>query len=615
MLGDHRRRYWSKDNISKFICQLRLFQLYVVKTPLSATMSAMKQQLAQSVADVLISLGIADAAPRLDYPENPEHGDFSSNVALAYAKKLGMSPKALAEKIADALAKNMPDFLKSVEIAGPGFINFKVKDEMFASEVLQVNASGADFGKSAAEKGRNVMVEYTDPNPFKIFHIGHLMANAIGESISRLVQFSGAEVIRACYQGDVGLHVAKTIWAILKKHPDGGIPHASEQGADAVVSRVKFLGEMYVEGSTYDEDAEIQKEIAVINKSIFEKSDPLVNAVYAQGRKWSLDYFDLIYKRLGTSFDVFFFESEVAKNGTDIVKEFLKKGIFAESDGAVVFKGEDHGLHTRVFLTSQGLPTYEAKELGLNTEKFKRYPKLDESVIITGNEQSDYFKVILKVFELINKAVFDKTRHISHGILRFASGKMSSRKGNIVSAETLIDDIKKLVMDKISDRGFSDQEAAEISDIIAVGAIKYTILRQSIGGDVIFDSAASISFEGDSGPYLQYAAVRAASILDKADKEGIDAAANKMPDQVGLLEKLISRFPDTVERARQEYAPQHVANYLITLAGAFNGFYANQMIVDAADPLSPYRVALTKAFLTVMVNGLHVLGIKVPAKM
>jgi arginyl-tRNA synthetase len=583
----------------------------------------MKSDILQALSITAAGLGIEPASIRLDYPENPEHGDFSTNVAMVNAKKLGMSPKMLAEKIIGGFKGCMPNSVESVSIAGPGFVNFKVKDQVFAEEIVSIVKGGAEYGWSQAEKGKQVMVEYTDPNPFKVFHIGHLMANAIGESISRLVQSAGAEVIRACYQGDVGLHVAKTIWAIRKQSEE--IRNKKQEKTLSVTEKVKWLGEMYVYGSQFDDDKEIQKEIQAINKKIFEKSDPEISAIYEEGRKWSLDYFDLIYKRLGTTFDRFFFESEVAGTGIEIVKEFLGKGVFAESEGAVVFKGEDYGLHTRVFITSHGLPTYEAKELGLNTEKFRLYPSLSESIIVTSNEINDYFQVLLKALSLVNPSVAEKTKHISHGILRFASGKMSSRKGNIVAAETLLGDIKELVQKKIADRGFTTAEADELSDIIAIGAIKYTILRQSIGSDVIFDSTASISFEGDSGPYLQYAVVRAKSVLDKAEKEGVGHVGSKLavssvtdmsyPSQVSLLEKLITRFPDILDKARKEYAPQYIATYLIQLAGAFNSFYAGNPIVSKTEPLSPYRVALTHAFVTTMTNGLWVLGIKVPRKM
>ncbi len=561
-----------------------------------------------------VGLDLDPLSIRLEYPENPEHGDYSTNVALIYAKQVGSNPKALAEKIVEEFKKDLPQFIESVSVAGPGFINFKIKNSIFVKKIMEVASGDGEYGWADEDKGKQVMVEYTDPNPFKVFHIGHLMANTVGESISRLVQSGGADVVRACYQGDVGLHVAKTIWALRQAQ--------GKQKFNTVKDKVNYLGEMYVVGSNaYEENPEAQKEINVINKKVFEKSDPEINLIYEEGRKWSLEYFDEIYKLLGTKFNNFFFESEVADVGVKIVKEFLPKGVFQESEGAVIFKGDDHGVHTRVFITSNGLPTYETKELGLNTEKFKLYPKLDRSIIVTANEQSDYFKVLLKVFSLVNSLVGDKTKHMSHGILRRTDGKMSSRKGNIVSAESLIAEIKNLVKEKIATRDFTPEEVEEISDTIAIGAIKYTILRQSIGSDVIFDSAKSISFEGDSGPYLQYAVVRAKAVLEKAKVEGliVDASIlnSHFEDQssISQLEKLISRFPDMVTRSRREFAPQHLASYLIALAGAFNSFYASQVIVDKNDSLSLYRVAVTKSFVTVMNNGLWVLGIKIPHKM
>jgi arginyl-tRNA synthetase len=588
----------------------------------------MKSELELYVAQIASKLGLPSDSFVIEYPESPDHGDFSTNIAMANAKAQKTNPRALAEKIVAELNRALPAFIESVSIAGPGFINFKVKDSVIAEKIVGVNDT-KQAGSANDRAQKTVMVEYTDPNPFKIFHIGHLMSNAIGESIARLIEHSGAKVIRACYQGDVGLHVAKTLSAIIAREGIDNGREAFPKGSDSVVEKVDYLGRMYVIGSTtYENDPEAKKAIDALNKKIFDKSDPKVNEIYEKGRRWSLEYFDLIYKRLGTEFVNFFFESEVAEDGIAIVKKNAKKGLlglfkkpaFTESDGAIVFKGEEHGLHTRVFITSQGLPTYEAKELGLNTRKFKLYPDLDQSVIITANEQSDYFKVILKVFSLIAPSIYDRTKHMSHGIMRFAEGKMSSRKGNIIPAETLIDDIKKLVMERIADRGFTPAEADEVSDAIAIAAIKYTILRQSVGSDVIFDSAKSISFEGDSGPYLQYSVVRANSIMEKAKKEGMNidlskAADVKMPETVGPLEKLIVRFPDIAARAASELAPQLVANYLINLAGVFNSFYAGNTIVDANEALSPYRIALTGKFIQVMTEGLTILGIRIPKRM
>jgi arginyl-tRNA synthetase len=585
----------------------------------------MKNELGRAVYKALQRLdipmndqaAISKNAFKIEYPENPEHGDFSCNVAMVFAKGLKSAPKVLAEKIVTELEKDLTsdlNFVESISVAGLGFINFKIKDRVFAEKILEIVHGGAEYGWGNSGAQKKVIVEYTDPNIFKVFHIGHLMSNAIGESLSRLIQGSGSHVTRLCYPSDIGLHIAKSIWAMKK--------HADEIPADDSSSHKKtdFLGKMYVEGTnSYEPDnsgKSAKSEIDELNRVIYEKNSAEVNALYEKGRKWSLEHFESLYATLGTKFDENIYESEMAPQGLQIVKSHIGK-VFQESEGAVVFKGEEHALHTRVFISSQGLPTYEAKELGLNVTKFKKYPDTNESIIITANEQNEYFKVVLKSLSMIDNNVASRTKHIGHGMLRFASGKMSSRTGNVVTAEALISDIKNLVMEKISDRDFSATEKDEIAEVVAIGAIKYTILRQAIGSDVIFDSSASISFEGDSGPYLQYAAVRAGAILEKV-KIGESKVKNQtktLPENVSLLEKLITRFPDLVERARNEYAPQRIANYLITLAGAFNSYYASNKIIDDQDPLSSYRINLTQAFLTTMTNGLWLLGIKVPKKM
>ena len=605
----------------------------------------MRNEITKQLREILSALGVdakmggdaegvaggALGSIKLDYPENPEHGDFTTNAAMVYAKKLGSSPKALAEKIVAGFTAKMPECIESVSIAGPGFINFKVKDEVIAREVLHFSWLKSD------KKTGPILIEYTDPNTFKVFHIGHLMSNAIGESLSRLIESSGAKVIRICYASDIGLHIAKAIWAV-QRHLDL-IPKDSA----SIQEKTDFLGKMYVEGTiAYEKTSAIgddngssaKNEIDALNKVLYQKSSLEVNVLYEKGRRWSIEHFNELYEKLGTDFDDVIYESQMASIGLEIVKKFLKKGIFEESQGATVFKGEDHGLHTRVFVSSQGIPTYEAKDLGLNVTKFDKYPDASQSIIVTASEQNDYFKVLLKVLSLIDEKNGAKTMHIGHGMMRFASSKMSSRTGNVVTADSLIGDLKQMVMERIADRGFDPAESEEISMIVAIGAIKYSILRSSIGSDIVFDSASSISFEGDSGPYLQYSAVRAQSILEKAgvvggfsSPAGATAGSNprtietpttpafKIPNTIGLLEKLIVRFADVAERARLEYAPQIVANYLINLAGAFNSFYASQTIIDEKDPLSPYRLELTKVFQKVMTDGLWLLGIKVPKKM
>ncbi len=571
--------------------------------------------LKKAVDDALSGLEIAKGDFAVEHPDDLSHGDYSTNAALVFSKIVKMKPRELAEKLVAELDKKKPDEVEKIDIAGPGFINFHLKRGFFAGQVGKVLKEKEKFGSNdffKRAKLEKIMIEYTDPNPFKEFHIGHLMSDTIGESVARIIAFSGAEVMRACYQGDVGLHVAKAIW---------GWTHAeTENGALQKKATAAELGGYYAKGaSAYENDERSKKEIIEINKKIYSKEDPEIQSIYEFGRKVSLEYFAAMYQKLGTSYDFFFFESEAGPIGKKIVEDNLKNGIFEKSDGAVVFKGdEEKGLHTRVFISSEGLPTYEAKELGLVEMKRKKYP-YDLSLVVTGNEIKDYYKVLLDAIGKVFVAGDSKgtnIRHLPHGMLRLPSGKMSSRTGDVVTALSLIGK----VTDSIDER-FGKKDAGaislapKISEEIAIGAIKYSILRQSSGDDIIFDLDKSISFEGDSGPYLQYSAVRAKSILRKAEEAGVIGSFKKPTESAHELEKMLCRLPEIVERAASEYEPHYITTYLTELAGIFNSYYANNQIISADDTYSPYKIALTEAFSIVMTNGLTLLGIQVPERM
>ena len=572
-----------------------------------------KEVLEKSIKTALWSLKIDESKISkisIEHPDDLTHGDYSCNIAMVLAKQVSQNPRELAEKIVAEINERKPEEISKIEVAGPGFINFYLSTEFFIEQTKEILKT-KNFGLNKNLKGEKTVVEYTDPNPFKEFHIGHLMSNAVGEAISRIVEANGAKIIRVCYQGDVGLHVAKTIWGIEQ----------SSKGKKISFKTAFELGQAYVLGATSYEENEIKKnEIVDINKKIYDCSDKEVNKIYNLGRKISLKYFEDIYKILGTKFDNYFFESKTGPVGKQIVEKNIGK-VFEKSEGAIIFKGENHGLHTRVFINKEGLPTYEAKELGLAKIKYDK-TKYSKSIVVTGNEIDEYFKVLLKAMSLIFPELASKTIHISHGMLRLPEGKMSSRTGDVITAVSLIDDIKQKVTEKMSDREMNKKEKEEIAQKVAIGALKYSILKQVNGKDIIFDFDKSISFEGDSGPYLQYSYARAKSILRKADKEGVKPKI--YPSQIKnafdgasitILEKLLYRFPEVVERAGNEYSPHYIATYLIELASSFNSFYAMGKIVDKADIKSPYKVALTETFSIVLKNGLNLLGIQTPEKM
>ncbi len=314
----------------------------------------------------------------------------------------------------------------------------------------------------------------------------------------------------------------------------------------------------------------------------------------------------------------YFFESESGVVGQKLVEGGLVEKVFEKSHGAIVFRGKnfDSHLHTRVFLNAEGLPTYEAKELGLAKIKANKY-SADISISVTGNEINDYFRVVLRAMQELMPELSGKIKHLSHGMLRLPSGKMSSRTGQVITAEFLIEEIKKKVLAKIKDRELGKEEKNLIAEKVAIGAIKYSILKQSIGKDVVFDFSKSLSFEGDSGPYLQYAYTRASSVLKKAENINPEAKPQIFRDltleSVEPLEHLLYQFPEITGRAYQELAPQYIVSYLIEVAGAFNSFYASHKIIDSDD--EAYRLALTKAVSIVLKNGLNLLGIPVLERM
>lgn len=566
----------------------------------------MREKIVQLIKTAGKNLGLEFESIVLEHPDIKGFGDYSTSVALVYAKKFGQNPRELANSLVAEIRKNLGEEIEKVEMAGAGFINFFLSSKFFVSKLEEI-LKDENFGKGTLLKGKSALFEYTDPNPFKAFHIGHLMANAIGESLSRIAEFQGAEVKRLCYQGDIGLHVAKTVWAM--KQARVAFPHDDDSFDD----KVKFMGDAYVVGvNAYEDDEKAKEEIKEINKKLFEKSDADLQVYYDKGREWSLLYFDGIYKKLNTKFDDHIFESEVSPLATKIVKENIPS-VFEESDGATVFKGENFGLHTRVFLNSQGLPTYEAKDLANAMEKSKRF-KFDVSVITSANEIKEYFKVVLKAMSLIDPENASKTEFVGHGMLRFAEGKMSSRKGNVVTGESLIHEIENEIYTKMEGRDIEEVDKKEIATKVAIGAIKYTILRQSIGKDIIFDREKSLSFEGDSGPYLQYALVRSRSLLRRAEELGVVPSFETAPASPYNIEHVLYMFPEIIEKAWFEKSPHSIVEYLIKLCSEFNSFYGEGMIVSKEID-SPYKLAIVKAFGQIVEKGLRVLGISSVSKM
>ncbi len=542
-----------------------------------------------------------DVEIQVSITENLENGEYYTNVALRLAAILKQKPLDIAYKIKGEFEKlGGSDVVQKVEVASPGFINFFLSKDYLLETVAYINKKSESFGSSETLSKEKIMVEFTDPNPFKEFHIGHLYSNIVGESISRLLESQGAIVWRVCYQGDVGAHVAKAVYGMRKLSDQ--IPDDSQD----LSIRAQFMGRAYAVGAA-DYEVSAKSEIDTLNKTIYERPDKKINDLYDKGKKWSLEYFDSIYERLGTKFKKFYFESTAAEAGTKLVREFLKKNIFELSDGAVIFPGEKYGLHNRVFINSQGLPTYEAKEMGLAPTKYRDFA-YDKSIIITGSEINEYFKVILKALSLINPELAQKTTHLSHGMVRLPGGKMSSRTGEVVTGEWLLDEAVGRIH-----KSYPEMDD-EVAEKVGTSAVKYALLKNTFGRDVEFSFEESISLEGNSGPYIEYAYVRTKSVLNKykilnikGKKLNTEKPLNA--EELAILRHLV-HFPEIVLETEERLSPNLVALYLFDLAQKFNLFYQKHKIAG-----SLFRLKLTEAVGQVLKNGLYLLGIETVEKM
>jgi arginyl-tRNA synthetase len=546
-------------------------------------MSSIKEQIIKALQAITEAKEV-----NLEFPENEAFGDYSSNVALL---NKGLKIEEIVEKINEM---GLP-----VEAEANGrFINFWLKKDVLVDNLMRIVEEKDKYGTGDLLEGKRIMFEYAHPNTHKTFHIGHLRNITTGETLARLYGALGAEVVRVNYQGDIGLHIAKALWGIRKL----GFADPVD-----IKKRAEFLGKAYATGAgAYEKDEKAKEEIHTINGKIYDKSDEGINKLYKETRSWSLDYFGEIYKRVYTKFDRLYFESEVFETGKKIAFEALENGILEKSEGAVIFPGSKYGLHDRVFISSKGVPTYEAKDLGLARLQFSEYNP-DKLIHTVGPEQIEYFRVLFKALEYILPETIGREAHVPYGWVRLKEGKMSSRTGNVVLGEDILDQAKA----NISKNHKVDDEIAEK---IAVGAVKYSFLKSSIGQDIAFDLKESISLEGNSGPYLQYTVARINSVLakKKEDNKDIDRGVEINEEEMTILRTLV-RFPEITSSAAINYSPNTLCNYLYDLASKFNSFYNKDKIIGGEN--EDFRLALASGVGQVLKTGLKLLGIETPERM
>lgn len=559
-----------------------------------------REELQTLVADALASLGIEhDGKVVIDYPADMSMGDFASPVALKIAKQRGENPRELAEQIQQEFNQEVV-WLASTEVAGPGFINFTLSQSYWDSLRSDVLEHGDTWGTQQTLAGQIYLVEHSSPNMFKPFHVGHLVNNFIGASLNNIVTANGAQTHVVSFPSDVSPGIAKAVWGLL----DMGL-------ADDFT--IEQVGEAYAHGSTqYQENEETKQAIDAINLALYRHEKGEAYTVYQRGLELSYQYFESITARLGSSFEQYFPESECEVAGKKIVHENIP-GVFVESEGAIIFEGSKHGLFDNVFINSAGYGTYLCKDIGLLSKKFDAY-NFQQSITVTDIEQKQHFQLVKKAAEQINPDWSDKSEYIQHGRLSLTSGKISSRDGGVPLAARLLDEVKDRVLDKMQDREISNRQ--DTAEAVAQSALKYAILKTAAGKNIVFDFEKDLSFEGTSGPYIQYAYVRAVNAVKQAENLSAPSAENTERQGVTpVLERMLVRYPDTVRRALEDYSPHHIAGYLYELAAEFNSWYAVTKIADADNPDMLANISLAKAVAQTLKNGLSILGIQTVDRM
>jgi len=555
-----------------------------------------KDQIIKSLSK---ATGLPESEIKLYFPEREEHGDYATNVAFHQSPITShQSPYQIAEKIIEKLKtdKDLNKIVDKIEVAGPGFINFFLSKEALLDTLVDINNEKDAFGKSDLLKGKRIMFEFGQPNTHKLPHIGHLFSYIYGASMTNILELAGSKLRRVNYQGDIGPHVAKCLWAFERGNPS--VPSTLE-------GKVNLLQKMYQKGAqAFEKDEKTKTEILEINKKIYLKKEPWFS-LWQKTRGWNLEYYKKFEKRLGVSYDRYYFESEVEEMGKKIVENNIGE-VFEKSEGALIFKGSKVGLHDRVFVTKYGTPTYEAKDMYLQKLKMEEWP-YDLLIITTAHEQNEYFKVVFKALGTLDTAYKGKLMHIGFGMVNLKSGKMSSRTGEIVSAVDLVDKVVEKVSQINKDK--------KIAEAVGLGAVKYSFLKNNPLQDTKFDIEESIAQEGNSGPYLQYTHARTQSVLRKAKptnhQSPITNHALSAPELSVL--RFLPRFPQIVENAAKTYSPNLICNYLFDLAQRYNNFYNSNRILG--EKSENFRLALTLAVGQILKTSLNLLGIKAPERM
>ncbi|MFH2143832.1 MAG: arginine--tRNA ligase [Bacteroidota bacterium] len=552
-------------------------------------------------------------------------GDFTVNV-FPLLKYIKINPELLAYELADYLAENIDNVYQCDVIKG--FLNIHFKSEFWVKYLV-------DFNKSIflppAENKKNIMIEFSSPNTNKPLHLGHIRNNLLGDSISRILKAVGHKVIKVNLVNDRGIHICKSMLA-WKKWGKNQTPESTGLKGDKLAGNfyVKFETENQKEAQILQGEIEKNKQNTALFREAqdmlikWEEGDRQTILLWKKMNNWVYKGFEQTYKKLGITFDKTYYESDTYKSGKNLVTEGLKKGIFfKQTDGAVCVDLKDVNLDEKVLLRSDGTSVYITQDLGTAHQRFSEF-NIDEHIYVVGNEQIYHFQVLKAVLKKLDFDWAEKINHLSYGMVELPDGKMKSREGKVVDADDLIDEMIYCAQETTKALGkledYTEAEKKRNHEIIALGALKYFILKVDPKRNMMFNPEESIDFNGNTGPFIQYTYARIRSILRKADKEKVSSQLKSLELNINQIEieliKNLSAYNNVLLESSEKLSPSLIANYTYSLAKEFNQYYHEHPILKESDEnIRSFRLLLSLLISEILKYSMNLLGIEMPEKM
>lgn len=551
---------------------------------------------------------------KIEPPPQPEMGDLSLG-CFEIAKILKKSPEKIAKNLAKKFGKKiaLTDFVDRFEAIGPYFNVFLEKEIWFKAVCQEILDKKDQFIRGHSFKKKDILIEYSAPNTNKPLHLGHLRNNFLGWTMANLFSINGAKVIKVNLVNDRGIHICKSMLAYQKW---GGekTPESEKMKGD------HFVGKYYVLFSEKEkENPELAREAQKLLIQ-WEEGGTETVALWQKMNKWAIEGLKQTYEKIGIDFDYWYFESDIYNSGKKIILKALKKGLcYKREDGAVEIDLTGYGLDKKVLLRPDGTSVYITQDIGLAKLKHDQFSP-DKSIYVVASEQDYHFKVLFKILEIFGFERVKNCYHLSYGLVFLPHGKMKSREGETADADDIIAQMEQLAKGEIlsHNQNLSPIEVSQRAEIIALGALKFFLLKFTPGQEIHFDPKASISFKGDTGPYLQYTYARIQSILKKVEKRDkpprISYSALGNREETEIL-KFLFTLPETIQKSVENYNPSYLAQHILKLAQKFNEFYHQHPVLKAKPKLRNARLALIQAVAEVIRKGLDLMGIEVLEEM